>query len=154
MAQPTLFDCLTKNCQSCYDHPSPPYLRRVTLKTPQLVVEKLHNAATTLPAVCSLFTPIDQHALSGHPDLAIHGPANSELQATILDIRTMVLRLGCRPLHVNELVPRPPGYLTYCDASAFGAGGVWFSGACPSRRKQGLCIVWPLNIQTRHRVLV
>ena len=120
--------------------------KRVPLKTFQSVVGRLRNAATILPAARSLFTPLNR-ALRGNPVVVILGPANSELRATLLDLRTMVLDLARRPTHVNELVHRPPGYLGYCDASAFGAGGVWFSGAC-SLTPQVWRIVWPLDIQS------
>ena len=42
--------------------------------------------------------------------------------------------LAVRPTHVTEVVQQGLDYAGYCDASAFGAGGVWFgSGTALSR---------------------
>ena len=58
--------------------------------------------------------------------------AKGDVRAALLDLRQLVLTLAERPTHVNEiLLPDAPHYIGYCDASAFGAGGVWFSGTCP-----------------------
>jgi hypothetical protein len=47
-------------------------------------------------------------------------------------LRQLVVKLADRPTHVNEiLLLGAPAYIGYCDASAFGAGGVWFSGTMP-----------------------
>lgn len=119
--------------------------KRVALKTFQSVVGRLRHAATILPAARSLFTPINR-ALRGNPDQVLLGAANSELRATLLDLRTMVLDLARRPTHVKELVARLPGYIGYCDASAFGAGGVWFSGKSPLT-PQVWRLEWPPDIQ-------
>ncbi|KAI2500877.1 hypothetical protein MHU86_13597 [Fragilaria crotonensis] len=118
--------------------------KRVALKTFQSVVGQLRNAARILPAARSLFTPINR-ALRGNPDLVALGAANSELRATLLDLRALILDLGRRPTHVHELVTRPAAYYGYCDASAFGAGGVWFSGAS-SLRPHVWRVQWPADI--------
>ena len=34
-----------------------------------------------------------------------------------------------RPTNCKELVPGMPGYIGYCDACQYGAGGVWLSGS-------------------------
>ena len=117
----------------------------MALKTFQSVVGRLRNAATILPAARSLFTPINS-ALRGNPEQVPLGAANSKLCATLLDLRTMVLDLACRPTHVKELVARLPDYNGYCDASAFGAGGVWFSGESPLTPQVWL-LEWPPDIQ-------
>ena len=81
----------------------------VALKTYQSVVGQLRIAARILPAAHTLFTPINR-ALRGNPDVVPLGAANSELRATLLDLRAMILDLGRRPTHVHELVVRPPDY--------------------------------------------
>jgi hypothetical protein len=49
-----------------------------------------------------------------------------------LDLRQLVTSLAARPTHVREILPaHDPDYIGYYDASAFGAGGVWFSGTSP-----------------------
>ncbi len=58
--------------------------------------------------------------------------AAGEVRATLLDLRQLVMKLSDRPTHVIEiLLAGAPDYIGYCDASAFGAGGVWFSGTKP-----------------------
>ena len=96
----------------------------------QSVVGKMRHVATILPSARSLFTPINR-ALRGTPS-TISLSASGEVRAALLDLRQMVTTLAARPTHVKEILPAPnPDYIGYCDASAFGAGGVWFSGQCP-----------------------
>jgi hypothetical protein len=99
---------------------------RVAIKKFRSTVGKLRHAATILPAAKSLFTPINR-ALRGEPTVIPIGP-KSELRHALIDLRTMLMNLAQRPTHVNELVGLDLDYIGYCDASAFGAGGVWFSG--------------------------
>ena len=95
----------------------------------QSVIGKMRHVTTILPAARGLFTPLNQ-ALRGAPT-AIALSANGEVRAALLDLRQLVLKLADRPTHVCEiLVPPTPDYIGYCDASGFGAGGVWFSGTC------------------------
>jgi hypothetical protein len=51
------------------------------------------------------------------------------------------------PCHTSNSCPRAsaPDYIGYCDASAFGAGGVWFSGQCPLPETVWR-LQWPANI--------
>jgi hypothetical protein len=51
--------------------------------------------------------------------------------------------LASRLTHVSELVQQPIDYVGYCDASAFGAGGVWFGSKRPLDR-----IVWRVQWPT------
>ena len=45
-----------------------------------------------------------------------------------------------------EILPAPdPAYIGYCDASAFGAGGIWFSGTSPVPETVWR-LQWPLDI--------
>ena len=96
----------------------------------QSVVGKMRHVTTILPAARGLFTPLNR-ALKGDP-MTIPLSAKGEVRAALLDLRQLVLALADRPTHVNEiLLPAAPHYIGYCDASAFGAGGVWFSGTHP-----------------------
>ena len=36
--------------------------------------------------------------------------------------------ISSRPTHCKQLHPRKPGYIGYCDACNYGAGGIWISG--------------------------
>ena len=90
----------------------------------------MRHVATILPSARALFTPINR-ALRGTPQ-TISLSASGEVRAALLDLRQMVTTLAARPTHVKEILPAlDPDYIGYCDASAYGAGGVWFSGQCP-----------------------
>jgi hypothetical protein len=96
----------------------------------QSVVGKMRHVATILPSARSLFTPVNR-ALRGHPS-TISLSASGEVRAALLDLRQLVTTLAARPTHVREILPaHDPDYIGYCDASAFGAGGIWFSGTSP-----------------------
>jgi hypothetical protein len=65
---------------------------------------------------------------------------HGEVRHALLDMAAVIRDLASRPTHVNELVQKELNYIGYCDASAFGAGGVWFGGT------QRLCpIVWRIQ---------
>jgi hypothetical protein len=40
----------------------------------------------------------------------------------------LIQSLSTGPTHVSKLVQDKLDYIGYCDANAFGAGGVWFEG--------------------------
>ncbi len=52
---------------------------------------------------------------------------SSEVRAALADIVSILKLLSTRPTHVRELIIRMPRYVGYHDATAEGAGGVWFS---------------------------
>jgi hypothetical protein len=63
------------------------------------------------------------------PPSAVSIGPNSELRAALIDLCQMVASLlGQRPTCVNEEVDQELDCIDSCDASAFGAGGVWFNG--------------------------
>ncbi|KAI2511562.1 adenylate kinase [Fragilaria crotonensis] len=110
----------------------------------QSVVGKMRHVATILPSARSLFTPVNR-ALRGHPS-TISLSASGEVRAALLDLRQLVTTLAARPTHVKEILPaQDPDYIGYCDASAFGAGGVWFSGTSPVPETVWR-LQWPLDI--------
>src|SRR3954470_5741467 len=43
------------------------------------------------------------------------------------DMRTLLTLVGLQPTRAVELIPGPPAYVGFCDASGTGAGGVWLS---------------------------
>jgi hypothetical protein len=51
-----------------------------------------------------------------------------EVRHALIDIAAVIRDLSRRPTHVSELVQGSLVHTGYCDASAFGAGGVWFGG--------------------------
>eukprot|EP00978_Attheya_sp_CCMP212_P009589 scaffold22746_cov52-Attheya_sp.AAC.5 len=119
--------------------------RRVSLKCFRSIAGKLHHAATILPSAKSLFTPLN-HATRGEPTFVSIG-TKSELRAALLDFTPLIKSLHSWPTHVDELIQQSDDYIGYCDASAFGAGGVWFGGERqldPSVWR----IVWTVDIRT------
>jgi hypothetical protein len=77
-----------------------------------------------------MFTPVNW-ALRGHSS-TISLSASGEVRAALLDLRQLVTTLTARPTHVKEILPaHDPDYIGYCDASFFGARGVWFSRTSP-----------------------
>ncbi len=110
----------------------------------QSVVGMMRHVATILPSARSLFTPMNR-ALRGHPS-TISLSASGEVHAALLDLRQLVTTLAARPTHVREILPAPdPDYIGFCDASAFGAGGVWFSGTSTVPETVWR-LQWPLDI--------
>jgi hypothetical protein len=101
--------------------------QRIPLKRFRSLVGRLQHAARILPSAKAFFTPLN-NALRGLPPfigLGRHG----EVRTALLDIAYVIRNLASRPTHVNELVQADePDYIGYCDASGFGAGGVWFGG--------------------------
>ena len=117
---------------------------RAPLHKFQSIVGKMRHVATILPTARSLFTPANR-ALRGTPQ-TIALSANGEVRAALLDLRQLVTTLAARPTHVKEILPAAePDYIGYCDASAFGAGGVWFSGQC-SLPETVWRLQWPRDI--------
>ena len=99
---------------------------RVPVTRYQSLVGKLRHAANILPAIQSLFTPLN-NALKNDPSFIGLGK-DSEVRAALRDFITLIQDLEHRPTHVSELVARPDSYIGFVDASAAGAGGVWFGG--------------------------
>jgi hypothetical protein len=117
---------------------------RVVTQKFRSVVGKMRHVATILPSAQALFIPLNR-ALRMTP-LTISLSATGEVQAALLDLRQLITTLAARATHVNEILPAPvPNYIGYCDASAFGAVGVWFSGQCPLP-ETGWRLQWPADI--------
>jgi hypothetical protein len=110
----------------------------------QSVVGKMRHVATIVPSASSLFTPLNE-VLHDHPS-TISLSASNEVRAALLDLRQLVTTLAARPTHIREILPaHDPDYIGYCDASAFGAGGLWFSGTSPVHETVWQ-LQWPLDI--------
>jgi hypothetical protein len=99
--------------------------QRIPLKRFRSLVGRLQHAARILPAAKAFFTPMNE-ALRGLPQfigLSRHG----DVRQALVDTGAMIQELARRPTHVSELVAQDFDFVGFCDASAFGAGGVWFS---------------------------
>jgi hypothetical protein len=101
--------------------------KRVPLKRFRSLSGRLQHAARILPSAQAFFTPLN-NALIGRPKyigMSRHG----EVRHALLDMGHALRNLASRPTYVSELVQSDhPDYIGYCDASGFGAGGVWFGG--------------------------
>jgi hypothetical protein len=100
--------------------------RRVPLKRFRLLAGRLQHAARILPAARAFFTPVN-NALKGLPYF-VGLSRQGEVRHVLLDITAVIRDLASRPTHISALVEQTLDYTGYCDASAFGAGGVWFGG--------------------------
>ncbi len=100
-------------------------LKSVPLTTLQGVVGKVRHASIILPAARGFFMPINA-AMRGSPKSVGLG-ANSDVQAALEDMCTLLHLILSRPTHVRELVPDMPHYVGYHDTATAGAGRVWFS---------------------------
>jgi hypothetical protein len=99
--------------------------KTVPLKTLQVLVGKLRHALVILPVAKDFFTPLN-NAMKGSPKHVGMG-ASSEVQADLEDLILLMKMLSRRPTHVTELVTDMPHYTSYHNATAEGAGRVWFS---------------------------
>jgi hypothetical protein len=117
--------CLPKDKAKKYIREARVMLRRATIpwKTFQTTIGKLRHAALILPATQGFFTPLNNVLKAPTKTIKL----NDNCRDAILDTCALIHRLSKRPTHVNELLPNPPSYVAYHDASAEGAGGVWFS---------------------------
>jgi hypothetical protein len=100
--------------------------KRVLLKQFRSLTGRLQHAARILRSARAFFTPL-KFALQGLPTfigLSRHG----EIRPTLLNIAVIICDLVSRPTHVSKLVQGTLNFVGYCDASAFGAGKVWFGG--------------------------
>jgi hypothetical protein len=100
--------------------------QRVPLKRFRSIAGRLQHAARILPSARAFFTPINAafRGLPTYVGLSRHG----EVRHALIDIASVIRDLAGRPTHVSELVQGQLAHIGFCDASAFGAGGVWFGG--------------------------
>jgi hypothetical protein len=110
------------------------------------IVGKISNATRILPAAKGLMTPLYK-ALRGEPKMIGIGK-HSELRTALADLRQIILSLGIRPTHVDELVQLTPKAAGTCDASSEGAGGVWLGASFPPTVWR---VKWPDDVVQRYR---
>ena len=82
-----------------------------------------------MPAGRGLLGPLDAALRNPSQWLPIH--SNSALRSALSDFSILLCIVASRPSHCCELIKDKPGYISFCDTSALGAGGVWFAGAHP-----------------------
>jgi hypothetical protein len=99
--------------------------KHLPFKRFRTLLGKLRHVAIILPGLRGLFTPAN--AILGAEPPTVSLSAAAPLRQTFKDIRSLIRDLRRRPTHAKELVQGADDFLGYCDASAAGAGGVWFS---------------------------
>jgi hypothetical protein len=105
----------------------------------------MRQLATILPSARALLTPLNRALRMTPHNIALS--ASGEVRAALLDLRQMITTLADRPTYVNKILPaRVPNYIGYCEASAFGTGGVWLSGQCPLPETVWQLQCWPADI--------
>ena len=65
----------------------------------------------------------------------------------LLDWKVLIKEISTRLMSVLELVPRPPHYIGYVDASKSAAGGVWVNGTKALDNFIVWRLEWPQDIQ-------
>ena len=70
-----------------------------------------------------MLLPLNKAAIGDPSQVGVGN--TSEIRATLLDLRHIVLTLASRPTHVSELVKYKPELAGTCDAPAAGARGIW-----------------------------
>jgi hypothetical protein len=83
--------------------------------------------------------------MKGDPKF-IYLPVGGKVRNALRDAIALTLEAAKRPTHVREIVAAATGAVGNCDASAFGAGGVWYGG---SDLEQPIVwrVVFPTDIQ-------
>jgi hypothetical protein len=118
----------------------------------QSLVGKLQHAAMGIPNGKGLLSPLFKLLPTEHSHHArrrhIQIPQGSEAHEALKDLNTILKMVANRPTKCAQLIPGWPHFVGYCDASKWGAGGVWLSG------KDGLHPVvwrvpWPADITNR-----
>lgn len=100
--------------------------QRVRLRRMQRIVGRLQHASLVMPCSKVLFTPL-YDALKGDPKY-IFLPVGGKVRLALRDAIILTMEAAKRPTHVREIVASAAGAIGNCDASAFGAGGVWYGG--------------------------
>lgn len=117
---------------------------RVRLKRMQSIVGKLQHASLVMPCSKALFTPL-YNAMKGDP-AHVFLPVGGQVRLALRDAILLTLEAAKRPTHVKEIIAHRTGATGNCDASAFGAGGVWYGGE-DLKRPIVWRVVFPLDIQ-------
>ena len=99
-----------------------------------------------MPAGRGLLGPVDAALCSDRHWLPIKG--NETLRSALSDFSILLQIVTAHPTHCQELVTTStPSFIGFCDASAHGAGGVWFAGEQPLHPTVWR-VPWPPIMQT------
>ena len=96
--------------------------KKVPCKDLERLQGKLRHACIGMPAGRGLLGPIDTTLRTTKHWLPIH--SNKALVSALTDFGILLRIVASRPSHCCELIMSNPGYIGFCDASSFGAGGI------------------------------
>ena len=105
-------------------------LRTINFKDLEKLRGKLQWTSIAIPLGKPLLGPLDYalRVAAANKHFSIHRTDDDPLTMALRDWSSIIKLFTRHPTHVREIVPAPPDYVGYCDASKLGAGGVWFSG--------------------------
>jgi len=100
--------------------------RRIRVKNLQQLQGKLIHASLGIPNGKALLSPLIALVTKFQTRPYATIPVDDATKQALRDWQALLATANARPTPCTDLVPAPPDYLGYCDASRLGAGGVWF----------------------------
>jgi len=102
--------------------------RRRVLRVRQLqqLQGRLIHASTGIPNGKGLLSPLIALVAQHHHQPRAYIPLDEPTRQALRDWRAVLRTATARPTQCTDLMPAPPDYYGYCDASKMGAGGVCF----------------------------
>jgi len=114
--------------------------RTVSVKTLQRMQGRLMHATHGIPNGKALLSPLVALVAKHHHNQRAHVQLDQATMQSLRDWQAILKTSSANPTLCSDLVPAPPDYTGYCDASKMGAGGVWFG-----TNKQLPAIVWRIS---------
>lgn len=105
--------------------------KRCTNTELQSMLGKLQHLSLAIPGSKSLLGPVYKK-INNNRNARRHFvsiPRTSYEYSLLYDYRALIKLVGARPTHCAQLVMGLPGYIGFCDACKYGAGGVWLAGS-------------------------
>jgi len=101
---------------------------------------QLMHATNGIPNGKALLSPLVALVAKHHHNQRAHVQLDQATTQSLWDWQAILKTSTANPTLCSDLVPAPPDYTGYCDASKMGAGGVWFGA-----NKQLPAIVWRIS---------
>jgi len=98
------------------------------------------HATHGIPNGKALLSPLVALVAKHHNNWHAHIQLDQATTQSLRDWQAILKTSTANPTLCSDLVPAPPDYTGYCDASKMGAGGMWFGA-----NKQLPAIVWRIS---------